>query len=237
MGQDVLAAPSRNARAEVSGKRAHADGLLVCGMVVGPLFLVIAAVQAFTIDGFDLGRHPISLLSAGDHGWIQVANFAVAGALALLFAAGARRVLVDGPGRTWAPLLLGGYGIGLILAGVFAADPALGFPPGTPDGTPEELSWHAVGHGVGFTLAFVSLTLACLVFARRFATLGQRGWSAYSVTTAVVTLTLSMWPDRSGASLRYFVATVIASAWTTAIAARLRRDGTDRTGRRMEGSA
>ncbi|HEX5950300.1 MAG TPA: DUF998 domain-containing protein [Actinomycetota bacterium] len=225
MGQDVLTAPRGTARADVHGERARADGLLACGIVVGPLFLAVAAAQAFTIDGFDLGRHPISLLSAGDLGWIQIANFVAAGGLALLFAAGTNRVLVDGPGRTWAPLLLGGYGIGLIVAGVFTADPAFGFPPGTPDGAPEELSWHAVAHGVGFTLAFVSLTLACLVFARRFWTFGPRGWAVYSVATAVVALTLSMWPDRSGASVRYFVATVIASAWTTAIAARLRLRG------------
>ena len=36
--------------------------------------------QAFTRDGFDLRRHPISLLSLGEFGWIQVANFVVCGA-------------------------------------------------------------------------------------------------------------------------------------------------------------
>ena len=165
------------------------------------------------------------MLSAGDLGWGQVANFVLAGALALAFAVGARRVLDDGPGRTWGPVLLGGYGLGLILAGVFTADPSLGFPPGTPDGTPEDLSWHAVAHGVGFTLAFVSLTLACLVFARRFSALGRRGWAVYSFATALVALALSMWPDTDGASVRYFAATVVVSARTTAIAGRLRGSG------------
>lgn len=226
MGQDVLAVGSGTARADGREARAaRTNALLVCGMLLGPLFLVVATLQAFAIEGFDLSVHPISLLSAGDLGWIQMANFAVAGVLALAFALGAREVLVDGPGRTWGPLLLGGYGIGLVIAGVFAADPSLGFPPGTPDGMPEELSRHAVAHGVGFTLAFVSLTLACLVFARRFATLGRRRWAMYSVATAVVALALSMWPDRDGASMRYFVATAIASSWTTAIAARLHRHG------------
>lgn len=239
MEQDVLIAPSGAGRADVPQTGARTDALLACGIVVGPLFVVVASIQALAVEGFDLGRHPISLLSAGDLGWIQTANFVVAGALALAFAVGARRAIAGGPGRTWGPVLLGGYGIGLVLAGVFTADPSLGFPPGTPDGIPEELSWHAVAHGVGFTLAFVSLTLACLVFARRFSALRGRGWAVYSVATAAVALALSMWPDRDGASVRYFAASVIVSAWTTALAARLRRDGSGmgRTRPGTEGSA
>jgi hypothetical protein len=63
------------------------------------------------------------------------------------------------------------------------------------------------------------------VFARRFSALGRRGWALYSVATALVALALSMWPDTDGASVRYFAATVVVSAWTTAIAGRLRGYG------------
>ncbi len=45
--------------------------LLACGIVAGPLFLAVILVQAFTREGFDLGRHPISLLSLGDLGWCR----------------------------------------------------------------------------------------------------------------------------------------------------------------------
>jgi hypothetical protein len=31
--------------------------LLVCGVVAGPLYLVVSFAQAFTRDGFDLSRH------------------------------------------------------------------------------------------------------------------------------------------------------------------------------------
>ncbi|HEV2894210.1 MAG TPA: DUF998 domain-containing protein, partial [Actinomycetota bacterium] len=55
--------------------------LLACGIVAGPLFLAIGLTQAFTRDGFDLSRHPLSLLSLGDLGWVQIANFVVTGAL------------------------------------------------------------------------------------------------------------------------------------------------------------
>ena len=44
----------------------------------------------------------------------------------------------------------------------------MGWPVGAPEGAPETMSWHSVGHGVGAMLAFGSLTIACLVFARRF---------------------------------------------------------------------
>ena len=37
-----------------------------------------------------------------------------------------------GRGRTWVPILLGMYAVGLICAGFFTADPAFGSPPGTP---------------------------------------------------------------------------------------------------------
>ena len=51
--------------------------LLGCGIIAGPLFVVASLAQAFTRTGFDLGRHPISLLSLGSLGWVHVANFVV----------------------------------------------------------------------------------------------------------------------------------------------------------------
>ena len=51
-----------------------------------------------TRDGFDLARHPLSLLSLGDLGWIQIANFVLSGLLFLACAAGMRRVMVEGKG-------------------------------------------------------------------------------------------------------------------------------------------
>jgi hypothetical protein len=42
--------------------------LLKCGLVAGPLFLVVWFAQAMTRDGFDPTRHPLSLLSLDDLG-------------------------------------------------------------------------------------------------------------------------------------------------------------------------
>jgi len=52
----------------VSGDADGVDTVAACGIVAGPVFLATALTQAYTRDGFDLARHPISLLSLGDLG-------------------------------------------------------------------------------------------------------------------------------------------------------------------------
>ena len=195
--------------------------LLACGVVAGPLFVVVAALQVLSRDGFDLARHPLSLLSLGELGWIQITNFVVTGLLAVAFAVGLRQVLHPGRGGTWGPLLLGLFGVGLIAGGVFVADPALGFPPGAPAGIPDRLSWHAILHAIAPPLAFLSLVVACFVLVRRFAVLGQRGWAAYSAVTGVACLALTAWPGQNGLSVRLAVAMAIGWAWVSVLAARL----------------
>jgi Protein of unknown function (DUF998) len=55
--------------------------MLTAGVIAGPLLVATATVQILTRDGFDLRRHLISLLSVGEHGWIEVMNFILAGVL------------------------------------------------------------------------------------------------------------------------------------------------------------
>jgi hypothetical membrane protein len=197
--------------------------LLACGVVAGPLFLAVAVLQALTRDGFDLSRHPLSLLSMGELGWIQIANFVVAGLLSVAFAVGLRRVLQPGRGGRWGPLLVGAYGVGLIMGGVFVTDAGAGFPPGAPAGAPEQLSWHGVLHAIAPVLAFLSLIAACFVLARRFAGLGQRGWATYCVATGVALLGLLAWPDQDTVIVQLAVAIVLGWAWLSVLAARLLR--------------
>ncbi|MEV0590647.1 DUF998 domain-containing protein [Nonomuraea cavernae] len=163
--------------------------LLWCGVAAGPLFVATVVVQELTRDGFDPVRHALSQLSLGDSGWIQTANFVVSGLLVLVSAVGLRRLLHPGPAGTWGPLLIGLYGFGLIWGGVFPTDPAAGFPPGTPD-VVSEPSWHGMLHNLAPVFTGLTLIVACLVFARRFARLGQRGWAAYCLVTAPAYLVL-----------------------------------------------
>jgi hypothetical membrane protein len=209
--------------------------LLTCGVVAGPLFVAVALLQALTRDGFDLRRHPLSLLSLGDLGWIQITNFVVAGLLSIAFAVGLRRVLHPGRGARWGPLLIGTYGVGLIMGGVFVTDAGAGFPPGAPAGAPEQLSWHGILHATAPVLAFMSLIAACFVLARRFAALGQRGWVTYCVATGVALLGILAWPDQDTVTVQLALAIVLGWAWLSVLAARLLTGLSDETGTRTLG--
>jgi hypothetical protein len=165
--------------------------LLTAGVLAGPIFVVTVLAQQLTRDGFDPRKHPLSLLSLGDLGWIQITNFVACGVLAFASAFGLRRVLRGTRAGTWGPILIGTYGVGLVWGGVFSADPAYGFPVGTPDGAPEQLSWHGILHGIAPAVAAIALVAAAFVFARRFAAEGRRGWVAYSIGAVVADLGLT----------------------------------------------
>ncbi|MEW6405984.1 MAG: DUF998 domain-containing protein, partial [Chloroflexota bacterium] len=72
--------------------------LLTCGIVAAILFPLVVGIQVLTRAGFDINRHPLSLLSLGDMGWIQISNFVLSGLLFLAFFAGLRRQLRGGAG-------------------------------------------------------------------------------------------------------------------------------------------
>jgi hypothetical protein len=174
-------------------------------------------------DGFDLSRHPISLLSLGSLGWIQIANFVVTGGLYVACAVGMWRALRPGRNGTWGPLLVGALGLGLIVAEVFVTDAGAGFPPGAPAGKPDQIGWHGILHEVGFIVALLSWTAACLVFVRRFAALRQWRWVGAAAVTVVAVLLLASWPDLDGISVRLVLASAIQLGLVAALAARLMR--------------
>jgi uncharacterized membrane protein len=160
--------------------------LLACGAIAGPLFTVAWILEGATRANYHPLRHPVSSLELGDLGWTQQANFIVAGGLTLAFAVGLWRALRPLGGSTWGPLLVGAHGIGLLGAGIFVTDPVSGYPPGTPDHLAAYGSVHAALHDLLSVGTFVGLPIACLVFARRFAGWGQRGWAIYSAATGLV---------------------------------------------------
>ncbi|WP_238358519.1 MULTISPECIES: DUF998 domain-containing protein [Micromonospora] len=212
------------ARPEVAGtgKQRTTGVLLAGGVAAGPVFAVSVTAQVLTRDGFDLSRQPLSLLALGEHGWIQIATFVVSGLLAFAGAAGMRRVLPPGrPGGVWVPRLVAVFGLGLIIGGVLVADPSMGWPAGAPQGPAETMSWHAVGHGVGAMLAFCSLTVACLVFARREARLGRPGVAVLSVAGAAVVVLVMAWPHQDSISVRMALGSAVLFGWLSVVCARL----------------
>lgn len=206
----------------IAGERRTTARLLSAGVVAGPLFLTVGLAQAFTRDGFDLDRHPLSLLALGSLGFVQVANFVVTGLLVVAAAAGSRRALGGGAGATWGPRLVAGFGVGMILAGVFVADPADGFPVGTPAG-PGEISWHGALHGLGFVVAMLSWVSACLVLARACAARGRRVGATGCVAALAVAAAVAGSPQVGSLGVRLVLVSAVQLALVAAVSAALAR--------------
>jgi hypothetical protein len=199
--------------------------LLGCGVAAGPIYVGVALVQAVTRRGFDLAHDDISVLANGDLGWIQAGNLLISGLLTVACAVGVRRALGGGKGGTWGPLLLGGYGAGVAAAGLFRADPANGFPPGTPPGRSASVSWHSMLHLVCGGIGFLALIAACFVLATRFRSDGHRSWAIQARITGVVFLAgfagIASGSTDALVVISFAIAVVIAWAWITLTAARL----------------
>jgi hypothetical protein len=160
--------------------------LLLCGAIAGPLFILTVLIQDLTRPGFNPRLQPLSLLALGPWGWVQIANFVLAGALNLLYAAGLWRRLHPGRAGMWGPLLIGAYGLGLIVVGVCRTDPAAGFPPGVRAAT--HPSWHGAVHALGALVVFVVLAAALAVFVRFFLARKERRWALYCLASAILLL-------------------------------------------------
>jgi hypothetical protein len=203
--------------------RRPATALVACGAAAGLLWLGLTVAQAASRAGYDTTRHPASVLSNGDLGWIQIANFLTAGALTVAAAVGARRLAAG----WWVPVLLAVQGIGLTAAGVFRLDPVDGFPPGTPAGVPASMSWHSVLHNMVSSGAFAAMTALCFVLGRRFARAGRRGWAWSGRAAGVVFLAGVGWAFTGGTAgaLTLLVGVAVAWLWIAAVLVRAVRKG------------
>lgn len=201
------------------GSTLSARALLEALVVSSPLWIAVSLIQAATREGFDLTEHPLSMLSTGSLGWLQIANFVVAGGLAVAGAFGLKAVLSS----RWIPRLVGIYGIGYILSGVFTLDPGGGFPPGSPDEA-ATMSWHAGLHLVVGTIAFLALTAALIMLGRHLARGGDRAWSVASCGGAVAVIVGNVLASAQvgSASLALAVGVLSGMLVLSAVAARLR---------------
>jgi hypothetical protein len=208
-----------------SSTSATTRSLLTCAAVAAPLWAVVSLTQAATREGFDVTRHPLSALSNGALGWLQITNFLVAGVLTVVGATGLRRVLNGTPGGKWAPRLVRVNGIGMIAAGVFVMDPADGFPVGTPNGMPKTLTWHSYGHMAAGSIAFIALIAACYVLGRHFGRAGNRGYAIASRVAGTALVVGDLWAMSGGkaGSLTLAVGAITAMLWVATVAARYRR--------------
>lgn len=216
-------------RTQRHASRATTTTLLGAGALAGPLYLVTSLTQALTRDGFDLSRHQWSMLAIGGYGWVQIANFALAGLLTIAFAGGLAAALSPGRASTWGPRLVGVYGASLVAAGAFRADPAFGFPAGTPAG-PGEISWHGSLHLAAGGIGFICMAIATFVLARRFAEEGHQGWAVGSRIVGVLFVAgfsaVASGGGAPAANLAFTAAVIMLFTWMSAVAVhRYRRAG------------
>lgn len=185
--------------------------MLGWGVVAGPFYLVFALTLALTRQGFDLSKHPLSLLTLGDGGWLQTLNFALTGIMVMVAGWGMLRA-VERRGRSaGAAVIVAGAAIAL--AGVFRPDPIAGFPPGVE----ETMSASGMLHLALGMIEFVAFTVAALLLARFFSTPGEKSRAMLSRLAGILIVVafaagaaLSAGP--AGVALLW-LAVVVSFAW------------------------
>lgn len=204
--------------------------LLACGIAAGPFYVAVGASQALLREGFDPTRHALSLLSLGEMGWVQVANFIITGALVIAGAAGVRRALAGSRGGLWGPILLSVYGLGLIGAGIFVPDPAPDFPPRAAGAEATSGTLHGLLHFACGGLGFLALIAACFVLTRRFAGLGERSWAFFSAATGVLFFAgfagIASGGGSAALNIAFTVAVLVAWTWLSLVSWKIRSEVT-----------
>ena len=196
--------------------------LLGCGVLAGPLYLVVGIAQGLLRDGFAFSRHPLSVLANGPGGWVQTANFVITGLLVLAAAIGFRRALA--PKSRALSVFLGAYGASMLAAAVFRADPMDGFPVGTPLGPPTSMSTFGLLHFAVGGLGFVCLAVSCFLAARALSHSNSRTLARLSVLCDVIVLlgffgTMAI-PNASPV-LGIWIAVVVVWAWLSVLSRHL----------------
>jgi hypothetical protein len=201
--------------------------LLGYGVLVGPFYLAVGLIQALVRDGFDFGRHPLSVLANGPGGWVQTANFAVSGAMVIAAALGIARVLrPQSRAASWA---LGVFGASMLAAAVFTADPVDGFPVGTPSGVPETLSTSGLLHALSGAIGFLALAVSCFLMGAAMSRRNERALARLSWASglAVVLGFFSGIALGTNGVAGIWFAVVVGWAWLAITSVRLYRTSPD----------
>ncbi|MGB4847399.1 MAG: DUF998 domain-containing protein, partial [Saprospiraceae bacterium] len=80
-------------------KNSMPKALLLFGLVACPLFMVTVLIEGAVRPGYNSFLFPLSSLSIGVTGWIQIANFIITGILIIIFSIGLSRVFNSVKGK------------------------------------------------------------------------------------------------------------------------------------------
>lgn len=186
---------------------------IVAGVLAGPLFVIVIVIQALIHADFDLAEHPLSLLALGEQGWIQTLNFIACGTAVVAAALTERRT--TGLLSTWTRRMITTYGVAVIVAGVFPADPWHGYPVGADETT----TWHGVIHSAAAATAGIALVVATITSARFARRLGHNRWASASLAVGVGYLIASMVAGATGDLRIAFLGGAVIWCWASGVLA------------------
>lgn len=156
---------------------ATTSALLWAGAAGAALFVVVALIEGALRPGHDPASMPVSALSLGDRGWVQIASFVLTGVCMLACATGVGMALpAEMPGRWWSVALFAVFGAGMIASGVFVMDPPPGVIGNGADSAADVVgvrTWHGAAHDVAGFVVFLSLAAGLLTLG---ASIAGAGW-------------------------------------------------------------
>ncbi len=158
---------------------------IFCG-IAGPfIFIVSFLIQGVFKKRYSALKYPISSLSIGQNGAVQIFTFICCGLLILLFAIAVQKKI----NNKLISILFGLAGIGLIASGIFTTDPVYGYPEELPF-IKNEFTVSGKLHTLFSLLVFINIPIICFIIARYFTVQKQMEWKYYSVATGILMLLL-----------------------------------------------
>ncbi len=201
--------------------------LLGYGMIVGPLYLIVGVVQGAAARGIRL-RAPLAQRArqrsrgvGADRQLRRVRRDGVAAAV------GIARVVGRSGRATYS--FLAAYGVSMLGASIFRADPVDGFPVGTPLGYPTSISTPGILHFVFGMIGFVSLGISCLLAARLMSRRRQPALARVSLVAGLIVLIGFFGGAALGGAgiLGIWISVVVGWAWLAVLSRHLYRVSPD----------
>jgi hypothetical membrane protein len=188
-------------------RMAAQKSLLRCGAAGAASFVLIFLVNDAVKPGYEPIPDHVSEAAIGPGGWVQIANFLIAGTLIA-----ASSVAVSRAVNTWTGRLVLLFGVSLALAGVFVSDPV-----------PSNIStWQGTTHDIVSVVAFASLTAACFT-ARRWRPTTRWRWYCVLSGLAVPALLVISGGVSGTAGVWQRLTIIVGWTWLAVLATRAAR--------------